>query len=160
MKRHELQRIDEILGLWISYNEKQKSIHGIINSGPTVGGKWLEFKGDFPQLSGFKPDALSGKAEKMRKIYISDEEKRAFIIVSAFPDKLRRILTEYSLRKGSNNALTNRLWTHNDVAGLLGLRVGRYNSIRGYLLQLVLFVDRMDSIELSANTLAAMLEAV
>lgn len=153
MKRYELQRIDEILGLWISYKEKQKEIHGIINSGPTVGGKWLEFKGDFPQLSDFKPDALSGKAERMRKVYITDEEKRAHTLVEAFPNKLRNILTKHREKRGKNCPLTNTKWTHENIAFCLKIRFERYEVVRAYLCKLLLDVDAKTNYSIQAKVL-------
>lgn len=145
MKRSELQRVDEIIGLWISYTEKSTAIDEIAASGPTVETKLIEFLGDFPQLSDVKPDVLSAKVDKIRKFYISNEERRASVMISAFPDKFRRILTEYNLRKGRNNAVTNAKWTHSDIAMLLKLRVERYKVLREHLFSLLLEIDNSDN---------------
>lgn len=160
MKRSELQRVDEIIGLWISFTEKSKSIDDIARSGPTVETKLIEFLGDFPQLSDIKPDVLSAKVDKIRKFYISKEERRADILISAFPDKFRRVLTEYYLRKGKNNPATNTKWTHNDVALLLKLKPERYKLIRAYLLQLLIEVDKSSFLDASIASLNKSLKAI
>lgn len=160
MKRSELQRVDEIIGLWISFIEKSKCIDEITRSGPTVETKLIEFLGDFPQLSDVKPDVLSAKVDKIRKFYISNEEIRANVMISAFPDKFRRILTEYHLRKGRNNSATNTKWTHNDVASVLGFRPEKYKAIRDYLLELLLKVDGARDIERDCGQLSRRLRCL
>ena len=160
MKRSELQRVDEIIGLWISFTEKMTAIDEIAASGPTVETKLIEFLGDFPQLSDVKPDVISAKVDKIRKFYISKEERRASVLISAFPDKLRRVITEYHLRKGRNNSATNTKWTHNDVARLLGFRPERYKAIRDYLLELLLQVDGSRDIERDCGQLSRRLRCL
>lgn len=153
MKREDQKRIDDILNLWISYTEKEKSIDSIIRSGPTVGCKWLEFKGDFPQLSSFRIDTLSGKVEKMRKFYFTAEEKKAYTLISAYPDKLRTILTKHREKKGKNNPITNAKWTHADIAFCLRMSAERYFIIRNCLCRLLLEVYDKADLEKQARIL-------
>lgn len=130
MNRKEQQQIDDILGLWISCQSKHESIESIIREGPTVGGKWLEFKGDFPQLSSFNIDTMSGKVDKMRKFDFSPDENLVYMIISQIPDKLRRVLVTHREKKHHNNAETNARWTHADIANLLGFGLERYHELR------------------------------
>jgi hypothetical protein len=130
VRREEQKRIDDILGLWVSCQSKHESIESIIREGPTVGGKWLENKGNFPQTSSFNLDIMAGKVDKMRKFDFSEEERLVYSIITNLPWKLKKLLTEHRDRRNRNNAETNARWTHADIARLLGYQEDRYHILR------------------------------
>jgi hypothetical protein len=138
MKREDQKLLDYILGLWVSYQSKHESIESIIREGPTVGGKWLENKGDFPQASSFNIDSMAGKVDKMRKFNFSPDENLAYMIIISIPDKFRNILVKHREKKHQNNSETNARWTHADIAALLCYQLERYHEIRERLSLIVI----------------------
>lgn len=157
MKHSEVRRLAEIFDEWLSFEEKDEEINSICRSGATQEAKMVEYAGDFPQLSIVKPDVLSIKVERARRIVITKEERRSATIINALPIRLRCILTEHHKRKNRNNPETNNNWTHNDVAYLLNMKPERYKAIREHLATLVLEVDACTEHEKSSRILHELL---
>ena len=158
MNRAEHERVRELIGLWMSCQDKLAAIKEIALAGPTQEQKMMEFHGDFPQLSNIKPEILISKVDKMSRFYISRDEMRANVMLCAYPDKLRRILTAYEQKKNKHNSFTGKPFTHGDIAYILKLRVERYHKIKDYLGELLLEVDSgastVDGLKIALKSIA------
>ena len=138
MNRADAERAKQIINLWMAYQDKVETIKRIALEGPTVEGKLIEFKGDFPQLSNVKPDVLASKVDRQRRIKIYADERRANAMISAFSDRERDILTAYEQKRNKTNPISKRLYTHEDIAIKLGMDKERYMILReGYVKALV-----------------------
>lgn len=146
MNKAERDRVRELIGLWMTYQDKQAALYEISASGPTQEQKMIEFHGDFPQMSNVKPEILVGKVDKMARFYITDDESRANTLLSIFPDKFRRILTGYEQKKNKHNSYTGKPYTHEDIAFGLRLKIERYKVIKEHLEKVLLVADEMQDI--------------
>lgn len=146
MNRVDKDRINELITLWMTYHDKQTKQDEIAVSGPTQESKMMEYKGDFPQLSNVKPEILVGKVDKMRRIPVSKEEVRAAIIIDAFPDRLRNIMTGYEQRKNQYNPVTQKPWTHDDIALVLKVSRDSYKRVRLICREFLLEMDRTQDV--------------
>lgn len=142
MKPRDKQRVRELIGLWISYQDKLTHIREIAESGPTQGQKMIELKGEFPQITKAKPEILVSKVDKMRKYVFSEDERYANAMISKFPDKQRRILTGYEEKRNQHNSITGKPWTHEDIAFVLKLRFDRYQKLRLKLMEILIEADK------------------
>ena len=144
MKRADAERAKQIINDWISYQEKAEAIERIAMEGPTVEGKLIEFKGDFPQLSNIKPDVLASKVDRQRRIFITTDERRASLMISVFSDRERSIMTGYEQKRNQYNPVSKKLFTHDDIALKLGMKKERYTALREHYAQVLVDADRMD----------------
>lgn len=152
-------RVREIVGLWMVYQDKETALREIALAGPTIESKMMDFRGDFPQMSNVKPEILINKVHKQRKFHITDQERRANIIISAFPDEYRRILTAYEEKRKKHNRITQKPWTHKDIATVLKLELDRYKAIRMVLMKIVVGADKAQDIDSSRVAIHNMLKS-
>lgn len=150
MKRSDIRKANDILDLYMSCAEKIRAQDDIAVSGPTQETKMMEFHGDFPQMSNVKPDILSGKVDKIRKIYITEEEHTAYRCVMALPMDLRLFVTMYRYARNTHNPDTQKPFTHADCAKALGHSMEKYEHAREVLMAHVLssFERRLAKIQL------------
>lgn len=158
MNRAEHERVRELIGLWMSCQDKLAAIKEIALAGPTQEQKMMEFHGDFPQLSNIKPEILIGKVDKMSRFHITREEMRANVMLCAYSDKMRAILTGYEQKRNKHNPYTQKPFTHADIAFALRLRLESYHRIRDYLSDLLFKCDsgeiRPDEIKAAMRQIA------
>lgn len=138
MKRADIRKANDILDLYMACVEKMRAQEDIAVSGPTQETKMMEFHGDFPQLSNIKPDIISSKVDKIRRIYITTEERIAYRCVMDIPyskrcsDRLLVLAHRYNMNR--HNPETQKPFTHADCAKALGLQLEEYEADRNELL--------------------------
>lgn len=106
MKRYNDIRVEEIIDLWLSYVDKNDKHDAIAGAGPTMMGKFADFKGELPESSNFKPETLSGKVEKQLKIVITSDERNARALLMALPLDLRCCISIWPQIRKKDNPLT------------------------------------------------------
>ena len=136
MKHSERKLAIEAQNLCWSFLHKMQEQTNIATSGPTVETKMLEFRGDFPQLSNFKPEILISKAERMRYFDPLPEELAAMrawqAVVEGFPPLIAKTASELILLYRGlchrENPATKKRYTHADCAKHLKLGQSVYDE--------------------------------
>ena len=136
MNRAEQKIVHEALDLIWSFIYSVAAQDDIARSGPTQESKMMEFMGDFPQLSNFKPEILIGKAEKMRRFDPLPEELtaiRALRVVLRDVHRSRQlmalnVLLMYRGARNRTNPDTRQRYTHADIAKGLVIKKESYDQ--------------------------------
>lgn len=142
MNRNENERIDQIINLWISYNDKVERQDGIAGSGPTVAGSLVDFHGDLPESSNYKPETVSARAERMRQIIITHEEKYAREVLRRLPLRSRELVCVWPMVRNRHNTLTGDRWTMTNVADMLALTLEQFLEQREAACKTLLEFDK------------------
>lgn len=145
MNRAQHQRIEEIVYLWLIYVDKNDKIDSITNSGLGVLEKFTKAQSSG---GGFKPDSLSGKVDKERKIVIWPEEKQARDTLMSIPIHARPYLTEWPQIKNKKNPATKKRFTLEECAGRLGVTLERFKTVRDMAGRLLLLIDQAKNPEI------------
>ena len=130
LTRHQAERVEYLVGLWLDYVEKTDIMDRIINGGPTMMDKLRVFRGELPPGSDVKPDAIGGKADWLRRVQITTEERRARALLKSMSLRERELLCIWPSVKKKHNEGTQERWTMTDVAALLRLSVSDFKQQR------------------------------
>ena len=159
MKHSERKLAIEAQNLCWSFLHKMQEQTNIAASGPTVETKMLEFRGDFPQLSNFKPEILISKAERMRYFDPLPEELAAVrawqAVLEGYPPLIARKASEVLLLYrgccNRENPATKKRYTHSDCAKELGLTKNVYDSLlEGFMILLQIHYSKLKEQHLAA----------
>lgn len=116
MKRHEKQMLEHILNLWLSYREKIDYEQAITGMGPTIAGNLVDFRGELPESSAYKPEVISGKADKLRAVTITTDERTAHAALMSLPTGDRLLVTCWPQLRNRYNPVTGDRWRQADVS--------------------------------------------
>lgn len=116
MKRHEKQMVEQILNLWLSYREKIDYEQAITGMGPTIAGNLVDFRGELPESSAYKPEVISAKADMLRCVTITTDERTANQALMSLPPKERMLVTCWPQLRNRYNPATGETWRQVDVA--------------------------------------------
>lgn len=124
MNRAEQELFDTIMSRWVSYKSKTIAQEEIGRTGECLEGRIYDFKGDIPESSAYKFDTVGPRVDKMRKIYITQDEHEAVALVNSLP----RIMWVY---------VTTEAWekrregiTHESIAIKIGCTVDAFRKGR------------------------------
>lgn len=136
----------DLINLIIRYLEKSLSINETCRSGATQESKFFEFRGDFPQLSQFKPDPTSLKAARIIGVVLMKEEKLAFEAFRQLPIRAQEIVILHPLACRKHNPSTGSPYNHFDCAQLLGISFSAYLDIRKKALRAIQVIFEKNTI--------------
>lgn len=77
MKREQLERVKEIVDLYLSKANKEKHICEAAGEGITVAQMLVDFEGELPGGSGYKHELVSKNVDRLRQYYITHDERYA-----------------------------------------------------------------------------------
>jgi hypothetical protein len=121
LTRAQNERVGVLIELWFSYELKVDRMGQIINGGPSMLDKFRTFRGEMPESSQVKPDAISGKADRLRSCHITDDERKARGLLRKLSAAERNVLCYWPAVRRQHNPTTQKQWTLGDVAAELAL---------------------------------------
>lgn len=133
MKRAEIERVEELVGLWLSYIDKTEKYDAIAKEGESIQGKISDFHGDLPQSGLFKPETIGKRVDRCAKIVITSDEKHAHGLVMELPVLSRLCVTVWPQIKRKRKPGGNDRYTKSDLLLLIGLLCGEKLSCETYL---------------------------
>lgn len=116
MKRHEKKMVDRIVSLWLKHEVKRTDLEAIIGMGPTIAGNLVDFRGELPESSAYKPEVISRKAERIRGIVFTTEERTAYRAMMSLPVDDRLLVTKWPQVRNRYNDDTGQTWRETEVA--------------------------------------------
>lgn len=128
MKRCEKQAAEQILIFWVALVDKTTRQNEIIRQGPSIAGNLLDFRGELPAASSFKPEVISKKAEKLRGLTITDDERRAGLALSLLAEPEFLLVAKWPAVRNTYNPRTGSTWRRSDVALELAGSIERYEA--------------------------------
>lgn len=108
--------VEHILNLWLSYREKIDFEQAITGMGPTIAGNLVDFRGELPESSNFKPEVISAKAEKLRAVTITTDEHTAQKALMSLHPRERMLVACWPQLRNRYNPDTGETWRKTDVA--------------------------------------------
>lgn len=108
--------VEQILNLWLSYREKIDFEQAITGMGPTIAGNLVDFRGELPESSAYKPEVISAKAEKLRAVTITTEERTAQKALMSLHPRERMLVACWPQLRNRYNPDTGERWRQVDIA--------------------------------------------
>lgn len=130
MNRQQSERIEGIINLWLSYIDKTEAMDRIAGESPTIMGNMVDFRGDLPESSAYKPETVSNRAERMRSLYTTSDERYAHKILLRLTPRNRELVCFWPLVRNTHNPITKERWTQANVAELLKLTLEQWTEQR------------------------------
>lgn len=124
MNRAEHELVETIIARWVSYKSKVLAQEEIARTGECLEGRIYDFKGDIPESSAYKFDTVGPRVDKMRKIYITQDEVEAWLLIAGLTKTLHDYITTEAWMKRREGI------THEAIASFLGCTVDAFRKGR------------------------------
>jgi len=125
LTRAQNERVGVLIEQGLTYEAKTEEMDRIINGGPSMLDKLRTFRGEMPQSSQIKPDAISGKADRLKSCRITDDERKARKLLKMLTPREREVLCYWPAVRRKHNHDTQKQWVFGDVAVKLNLSVSQ-----------------------------------
>lgn len=135
MNRLERERIETIVCLWVSYEDKQIEQAGIMGEGPGLSEARIPSTKD-------KPDIMAKKAELLSKCRFTAEEIQAYDMIFSMPVYAREYITLWPQIKNKINPKTRQRFSQSEAAAILGRSLEDFRAIRNQAMSLLIMIDR------------------
>jgi len=128
VKRSHQQEVERIVNLWIDYEIAFEDNECVCKSGKSPQGEIQTYQGDIPRGSAYKPETVSGRADKLKTISLEQFWAKS-ILFSLHVDE-RMLVTQWIQLKKKVNTDTRQVFTMREVGLIHGLKIEDYKQKR------------------------------
>lgn len=137
------QRVNELIRLWLSFNDKQQEIESIYGRSYSSTARAIETKGEMTKCTRPGYDGYTIRLYETRGIYISNKERYASALFELLPHTERLILASYTYYKDKINKVTQQYYRKRDLAYELGMEEKAYKDERKRLSDKLIELDNL-----------------
>jgi len=128
MKRSQQQEVERIIHLWFDYETAVEDNEGVCKSGKCLQGEIVTYCGDIPRGSDYKPETVSGRAERLKTI--TEDQKWAKRVLFSLEVSDRILAVRWVEMKKKVNPFTRQLFTMTEIALSHGMKLETFKQMR------------------------------